>query len=103
MVCDTCGNKHAARLRIGYHNDVRYELCDECGKIPSVWLPDVFLGGKGGIQTDETLCGKDGIPIPYSTKREKAAIMKMTGVRQATGAEWNHGSRNETKRRTYFS
>ena len=103
MVCGTCGNKHAHRINIGHYNDVRYELCDQCGKLPAMWLPDVFLGGKGGIQTDENLCDKNGKEIPFSTKREKAAIMRMLKVRQADSAERQHGSRNETKRRTYFS
>lgn len=74
-----------------------WELCDICGKIPSVWLPDVYLGGRGGVQTDEHLCNPTtGIPIPFQTKREKAAIMNMLKVRQANSSEHNHGSRNES-------
>lgn len=96
MKCEGCGNQYAARVRIGYHEGKKWEICDQCGASP-VWLPDVFLGGHGGQErTDENLCGNDGKPIPFSTKREKAAIMRMLNVRQADSAEHNHGYRNES-------
>ncbi len=100
MHCNTCSTDVAARVR-GWIDTVsgKYlEMCDICSKIPAVWLPDVYLGGPGGsVQTDEMLCNpKTGVPIPYSTKREKAAIMNMLKVRQADSAEHQHGSRNES-------
>lgn len=102
MICTTCDNQHAARLQ-GRIVDGKYiEICDACGAAP-VWLPDVYLGSKGGIQTDPQLVNPDtGKEIPFSTKREKAAVMKMLKLRQADQAEKQHGSRLEVKRRTYF-
>lgn len=104
MICSGCNNQHAVRGQTGYTDGKKWEICDQCGRVPIIWLPDVYLGGRGGIQTDENLCNpKTGQPIPFSTKREKAAIMKMLNLRQATSAEHQHGSRNETKKgKTYF-
>lgn len=102
MHCDGCGSDKAARVRIGYTNDVKWECCDVCENIPAVWLPDVYIGSKGGIQTDSNLCNDKGQPIPFHTKREKAAIMNMLKVKQHDSAEHQHGSRSETKRKTYF-
>jgi len=103
MYCAGCKTLNAARTRTGYSPDgKKWEYCDVCGGMAPVWLPDVFLGNGKGIKADENLCGDDGEPIPYQTKREKAVIMKMRGLRQADSAEHQHGSRNETKRRTYF-
>lgn len=102
MKCDGCGSDKAARVQISYIEGKKWERCDNCAHVPPVWMPDVYLGSKGGIQTDENLCDSNGNPIPFSSKREKAAIMSMLKVRQANSAEKQHGSRNETKRRTYF-
>jgi len=99
MKCGGCGSDVAARVRIGYTSDgTRWEMCDNCGRIPPVWMPDVYLGGAGGrIQTDAGLCNpQTGVPIPFSTKREKAAVMRMLNVRQADSAERQGGSRNES-------
>ena len=102
MKCNGCGVETAARVRISYIDGKKWERCDVCGNIPPVWLPDVYLGPGGGLQTDENLCEKDGTPIPFSSKREKAAVMNYLKVRQANSAEFNRGVRNQTKRRTYF-
>lgn len=107
MYCNTCKTTLAARVRIGIDSQTgeKWEVCDICSNTPPVWLPDVFLGGPGGTpQTDDTLCDpKTGKNIPFSTKREKAVIMNMLKVRQSDSAEHQHGSRNETKRKTYFT
>ena len=98
MHCNTCGSDKAARIRMGIDSKTGklWELCDICGQVPSVWLPDVFLGNGGGVQTDENLCDpKTGVPIPFSTKREKAELMRKLNVRQADCAERQHGARNE--------
>lgn len=103
MVCEGCGNKHAARIRIGYSGGSKYEICDACGASP-VWLPDVYLGSGGGIRTNENLVDDNGTPIPYSSKRELAAIMRAKGKRYADSAERQHGYRNEMylHRKKYF-
>lgn len=103
MHCNNCNTDLAARVRIiiDAKTNEKYEMCDICSNTPPVWMPDVYLGKDGGIQTNEQLCNpKTGEPIPYQTKREKAAIMNMLKVRESGDHE--HGSRNETKRRTYF-
>lgn len=107
MKCNTCGTDVAARVRAWFDSSGTFrESCDVCDKIPPVWLPDVYLGGPGGsVQTDEQLCNpKTGEPIPFSTKREKAAVMRMLNLRQADCAERQHGSRNESHlhRKKYF-
>lgn len=105
MLCNGCGNDVAARIRGMVGKDGKYyEMCDECGKVPPVWLPDVYLGSKGGTQIDEQLCNAKGEPIPFQTKREKAAIMNMLQVRQADSAERQHGFRNEMylNRKKYY-
>lgn len=104
MHCNGCSSDLAARVRVVYDDKEKrtFESCDICSKLAAVWLPDVYLGTKGGVQTDENLCGKDGKPIPFSTKREKAAIMNMLNVRQANCAEHQNGSRTETKRKTFI-
>lgn len=108
MHCGNCKSDVAARVKIGFTSKgERFEYCDICGSMPSVWLPDVFLGGPGGSErTDENLCNPTtGKPIPFSTKREKAAIMNMLKIRQADSAEHQGGSRNEShlNRKTYFT
>jgi len=99
MKCNGCKSEVAARVRMGIDKETGklWEVCDICSKIPPVWMPDVYLGSGGGIQTDEHLCNPTtGQPIPFQTKREKAAIMRMLNVRQADQAEHQHGSRNES-------
>lgn len=106
MTCSGCGFDKAARLRgmIDPETKKYVEVCDVCGNLGAIWLPDVYLGGVGGQErTDENLCDSKGKPIPFSTKREKAAIMNMLNLRQADSAEHQHGARNEAKRKTYFT
>jgi len=72
------------------------EICDQCSQIRPSGLPDIYLGGHGGTQTDENLCDKKtGQPIPFSTKKEKKAIMDKLKYRQHPSAERTHGARNE--------
>ncbi len=99
MHCNTCSSDVAARVRIGVTKEGKtWEYCDMCGNLPPAWMPDVYLGGPGGTpRTDENLCNpQTGKPIEFSTKREKAAIMRMLNVRQADSAEHQHGGRNES-------
>jgi hypothetical protein len=103
VICEGCNNQHAARIRVQFVEGKKWESCDQCGNVAPVWLPDVYLGNKGGIQTDENLVHpQTGKPIPFQTKREKAAIMKMLNVRQSPSAEHQHGGRNETKKGTKY-
>ena len=72
------------------------EICDQCTAIRPTGVPDIYLGSRGGLQTDENLCDrKTGEPIPFSTKREKKAIMDKLKLVQHPSAERTHGARNE--------
>jgi hypothetical protein len=96
MHCENCGATDAVGIRIGYTNGVKWEICDRCSDIKFRAMPDVYFGNKSGIQTDPNLCDKTtGKEIPFSSKREKAAIMKHLGLRQSVSAEKQHGARNE--------
>ena len=92
--CATCGNKHPYRFLVRIDsNGKREESCDRCGNLSPIVMPDAYLEGKGGIRSEEHLADKNGNPIPYGTKGEKAAIMKKLGVREA--GDRVGGSRNE--------
>lgn len=75
-----------------------YEVCSECSKsgVPNL-SPDVYFdASKGHNQTDPNLVDpKTHQPIPFSSKREKAAIMKSLGLRQHDSAERQRGARND--------
>lgn len=92
--CGTCGAVSYHYWRVTFADGQRYESCSECSKTSTPGLsPDVFFdGSKGAFQTDPNLCERNGNPIPFSSKREKAAIMRRLGLREAGDKE--HGSRN---------
>lgn len=105
MTCYGCKSDKATRTLTGRSAEgEKWERCNLCRNLPPIWLPDMYLGTKGGIQTDENLCGDDGRPIPFQTKREKAIIAKQLGLRQSDSAERQHGARNESHlhRKKYF-
>ena len=103
-LCDNCGNQEAYVLRITFSKDGRYSGCDKCQGFRATAVPDVYLGSSGGLQTDPNLCDpKTRKEIPFSTKGEKAAIMKQLKVRQSLSAERVHGYRREEfKKKIYF-
>ena len=74
-----------------------YRGCSDCltEKTPSL-SPDVFFdASKGSNQTDPNLCDRYKGKIPFSSKREKAAILKNKGIREA--GDKMHGARNWDK------
>ncbi len=93
--CKTCGSSTYYHWRFTIDKDGnRYESCNDCAKmaIPNL-CPDVFFdSSKGANQTDPNLHDRYKGAIPFSSKREKAAIMKQLGLREAGDKE--HGSRN---------
>lgn len=107
LECSGCGNKSAHRTRTMFTEGGKIEGCDECMGLSTAGTgsPDVYLGGGGGTQTDENLVDpKSGKEVPFSSKREKAEVMKRLGVRQADSAERQGGLRESTdKKRTYFT
>lgn len=75
----------------------RTQYCSDCfsGPMPSL-SPDVYFDkSKGANQIDPNLCDRYKGPIPFSSKREKAAILKRLGLREAGDRE--HGARNFDK------
>jgi len=109
MKCNGCGSNTAAWARMGFSEGKMYEVCDVCSNVAAPWNPDVAMSypdqyKDGHVIRDPNLCDKKGQPIPFSSKREKAIIMKQLGVRQALSAEKVHGARNESHlhRKRYF-
>jgi hypothetical protein len=99
--CEGCGNERAYHIQIKFAKEGKTEICDRCGAAALPPCYDVYLGREGGIRREENLCDpKSGVPIPYSTKSEKAAIMNRLGIREV--GDRVGGMRNETKRRSYF-
>ncbi len=102
MIKDPCANCKATdyyywRVKFDSNGD-RLQYCSSCfsGGVPSL-APDVYFdSSKGANQIDPNLCDRYKGPIPFSSKREKAAIMKHLGLREAGDKE--HGSRNFDKR-----
>ena len=100
MKCGGCSNEHAYHIVYRGEGSGLVECCDRCGNLGSISVPDVYLGPGGGVRVEENLADpKTGKPIPFQTKKEKAEIMKMLGVREA--GDRFHGARNETVRRFY--
>jgi hypothetical protein len=92
--CKTCGATDYYFWRVVHAEGDSYESCSECssGRMPSL-SPDVYFdGSKGANQTDPNLVDRYTGPIPFSSKREKAAILKRLGLREAGDKE--HGGRN---------
>lgn len=96
--CKGCGAVAYHYWRMVFSGGERYEECSECSKQATPGLsPDVYFDkSKGAFQTDPNLCERNGTPIPFSSKREKAAIMNRLQLREA--GDKTHGSRNFDKR-----
>ena len=96
--CETCKSTEYYYWRVKFDDKGnRFQFCSSCysGNIPSL-APDVYFDrSKGSNQTDPNLCDRYTGPIPFSSKREKATIMKQLGLREAGDKE--HGSRNFDK------
>jgi hypothetical protein len=92
--CASCGAADYYYWRVVTVGTERYEECSECSKRAAPMLsPDVFFDpSKGRNQTDPNLVDRYKGPIPFSSKREKAAIMRQLGLREAGDKE--HGARN---------
>ncbi len=96
--CETCQSTTYYYWRVRFDNKgVRSQFCSSCfdGSTPSL-SPDVYFDpSKGANQTDPNIADRYTGPIPFSSKREKAAILKRLGLREAGDKE--HGSRNFDK------
>ncbi len=96
--CETCKSTDYYYWRSKYDSDGnRIQHCSSCfdGSVPSL-SPDVYFdSSKGANQIDPNLCDRYTGPIPFSSAREKGAILKRLGLREAGDKE--HGSRNFDK------
>lgn len=96
--CETCKSTDYYYWRVSVDDlGNRSQYCSSCfsGNVPSL-SPDVYFDrSKGANQVDPNLCTRDGKQIPFSSKREKAAILKQLGLREA--GDKNHGARNWDK------
>lgn len=95
--CD-CGSVTYNECRVKFDTDGRYMSCNHCSNTPvNTLIPDVYFDkSKGANQTDPNLCDRYKGPIPFSSKREKAVIMKQLGLRE--DGDKKHGSRNFDKK-----
>lgn len=94
--CRTCGSLDYNRSRIFYEGNTLREFCNKCTELGNIWLPDQYLPGGVREQTDPNICNPEtGKPIPFSTKREKAIIMRQLGIKYADCNEKQHGRRND--------
>lgn len=103
MECSGCGNKSAFRINIGYCNNeqgekVKHEICDECGKPSSPWIPDVFFDGK----LENNLVDKQGNKVTFGSKREKAIYLKQNNMNERGdkihGSHWSPEYRRNVNR-----
>lgn len=92
--CETCGSSdYVAQRYVAPHDGTApYWQCSECSKI-QVWNPDVFFDkSKGSEQTDPNLVDRRTGPMKFSSKREKAVVMRQLGLREA--GDKDGGARN---------
>ncbi len=95
--CGTCGAVSYHYWRMTFANGEKYSSCSECSKTGTPNLsPDVYFdSSKGANQIDPNICDRYTGPIPFSSKREKAAILKRLGLQE--DGDKRHGGRNFDK------
>lgn len=95
MTCNGCGNTEATRTKT-YSDGM--EFCDQCGRVGTPWVPDVFWDGKEEHGLPD---GPDGKPIVFGSKVEKAVYLKQKGLKESGdrvhGYYWT-GSQIEPKK-----
>lgn len=97
--CETCKSTEYYYWRTQYDSDgSRVQFCSSCfdGSTPSL-SPDVYFdASKGSNQIDPNICDRYTGPVPFSSKREKAAILKRLGLQE--DGDRKHGARNWDKK-----
>lgn len=90
--CSNCGATQYYGFKVVYTKEGRFQTCSNCDKI-SCNIPDVYFdSSKGANQIDRNLVDrKTGKPIPFSSKREKAAVLKKLNLGEA--GDKIHGGR----------
>jgi hypothetical protein len=84
MLCNGCGNDKAYRVDILGGGE---EICDVCGRLPAVWLPDVQV--KSGAEY--TLPDVNGKPPVFTSRREKATFLRAHNLAEA-GDKMQYGN-----------
>ncbi len=110
--CTACGadfDKVSLRRVIAHNNEIS-RFCNNCVTGVTPVKPDVYYGYGSGTHTEENIAYPNGHPqagkpIPFSSPREKAAAMKIAGVREV--GDRVKGVRREdmvpANRRRYFT
>lgn len=82
MICSGCGNENARRVRIVYDEDDRIETCEDCGRLTSLYYPDVYFPGEPYMDPNlvrpTDVHSPDGILV--RSKRHKAALLREQGL-----------------------
>ena len=89
--CNSCG-RQAHHIRVKYVENKKIDVCNNCERLTYPRVYDCFIGGRGEVQYQENIADpKTGNPIPFSTKRQKAAILKRLNITEA--GDRKHGAR----------
>lgn len=95
--CKSCGATDYFYWRLIAGEWGKYEECSGCskGKVPGL-SPDVYFdSSKGANQTDPNLHDRYTGAIPFSSKREKKAVLNRLGLQE--DGDKKHGARNFDK------
>lgn len=91
--CSGCGNEKAYITKSGWYTNERrervpYEMCDRCGALGTVAVPDVYWDGteEHGLPDDP----HTGKPRVFGSKAEKAQFLKAHGLQES--GDKVHGS-----------
>lgn len=90
MICGSCKNKNAYRVRL---TESGFESCNSCGGLANLWTPDVSFTRPyldPNLAHPNRPWEKDGVWI--ESKRHKATLMKEQKLRE--GGDRRHGSIN---------
>lgn len=88
MICGTC-NEFTHRIRVRFDDGIKSEICDRCGDVGKVGLPDVFWPGHAHYNPNIT--DNMGKEILLTSRNHKARVMKEQRMSEAGDAY--HGSK----------
>lgn len=91
--CDGCNTDLAHRIQIKFEeneegNLEKVEICDMCGSVGNASVPDIYFKG---AELNQNITDRLGRPIPLTSRRQKAEVMKKLGYQEA--GDFHHGSR----------
>ena len=95
MTCNGCGNDEAYRIRMFMSG----EVCDRCGDIGGLWVPDVYFDDKPVWTLPNWPDGKERT---FSSKRDKAVYLRSMGFSE-TGDKVRGANYHSDNRPVYDS